>query len=221
MKICIGENIRRLRKERNLTQESLAELLCISPQSVSKWEREEAYPDIEMLPSIANYFGITVDVLLGNDKILTEQRIQTYLEDYRRLTAEYDWTEREHILEFARKAYQEFSYDFRIMMLYVNALNVYETDAKLREDILPICKIVLQNCDDATLCADASYYICGFRSAKDRLAFLKKYIEYGQDWNWFKVYPLDSEEGKILMQHEISDKWVVSECIYLDIRGTG
>ena len=39
------------------------------------------------------------------------------------------------------------------------------------------------------------------------MAFLKKYIEYGQDWNWFKVYPHDSEEGKIMMQHEILDKW--------------
>ncbi len=209
MEICIGENIRRLRKERNLTQESLAEILCISPQSVSKWERGEAFPDIVMLPAIANYFGITVDVLLGNDKILAEQKILAYLDDYRQKTSGgTTWAKREEILEFARKAYREFSYDFRIMMLYVNALNVYGTDSEqYRGEILSICRLVLQNCDDPSLCADASYYICGFRTAKDRLAFLKKYIEYGQDWNWFKVYPRDSEEGKIMMQHEISDAW--------------
>ncbi len=208
MEICIGENIRRLRKERHLTQESLAEILCISPQSVSKWERGEAFPDIVMLPAIANYFGITVDVLLGNDRILSEKKILEYLEDYHHRTSNEDiWAKREEILEFARKVYREFSYDFRIMMLYVNALNVYATDPAQLEEILSICKLVLQNCDDPVLCADASYYICGFRSAKDRLAFLKKYIEYGQDWNWLKVYSRDSEEGKILMQHEISDAW--------------
>ena len=106
----------------------------------------------------------------------------------------------------AQNAYEEFSYDYRIMMLYVNALKIFHP-ADSENEIERICKTVLQNCDDPRLCADASYFICGFRNAEDRMAFLKKYIEYGQDWNWFKVYSLDSEEGKIIMQHEILDKW--------------
>ena len=73
MKIRISENIKRLRKDMRLTQEMLAEVLHISPQSISKWERGDAYPDISMLPSIANYFGVTVDALLGNDKIIAEE----------------------------------------------------------------------------------------------------------------------------------------------------
>ena len=207
MEIYIGENIKRLRKERSMTQESLAGILQISPQSVSKWERAEAYPDITMLPAIANCFGITVDVLLGNDKILTEQRIQNYIDEYKRMTSELEWKYHESVLDFAKKAYQEFPFDFRIMMLYVNALNIYETEPDKQDEITRICKLVLQNCENCTLCMDASSYICGLRSAEDRMAFLEKYIEYGQDWNWFKVYPYDSEEGKILMQHEIADKW--------------
>ena len=65
MKLSIGENIRRRRIERNLTQEEVAAQLGVSSQSVSKWERGDGYPDIEMLPSIANYFSVSIDELMG------------------------------------------------------------------------------------------------------------------------------------------------------------
>lgn len=65
MKLSIGENIRRRRIERNLTQEEVATHLGVSAQSVSKWERGDGYPDIEMLPSIANYFSVSIDELMG------------------------------------------------------------------------------------------------------------------------------------------------------------
>lgn len=204
MELKISQNIRCLRKEKNLTQETLANMLSVTPQSVSKWERGEGYPDITMLPVLANALGVTVDILLGNDRIAAEERIQNYIAEYKRLTA--DENLQHNAFSTARNAYEEFSYDFRIMMLYVNALKLYHP-AESETEIKSICKTVLQNCDDPVLCADASYFLCGFRNAGDRMAFLKKYIEYGQDWNWFKVYPMDSEEGKIMMQHEILDKW--------------
>ncbi len=204
MEIRISDNIRRFRKDKNYTQEALANMLSITPQSVSKWERGEGYPDITMLPSIANCLGVSVDVLLGNDQIIAEERIQNYISEFKRLTS--DETTWNLAFSAAQNAYEEFSYDYRIMMLYVNALKIFHP-VDSEKEIERICKTVLQNCDDPVLCADASYFICGFRNADDRMAFLKKYIEYGQDWNWFKVYPLDSEEGKIMMQHEILDKW--------------
>ena len=69
MNLLIGENIRRLRREKDLTQEEVAAHLGISFQSVSKWERGEGYPDITMLPALANYFGTSVDILLGTSEI--------------------------------------------------------------------------------------------------------------------------------------------------------
>ena len=57
MTLLICENIKRLRRERNLTQEEMAAHLGISFQSISKWERGDGYPDITMLPTLANYFG--------------------------------------------------------------------------------------------------------------------------------------------------------------------
>lgn len=65
MNLLIGENIKRLRRERDLTQEEVAAHLGISFQSVSKWERGEGYPDITMLPALASYFRVSVDDLIG------------------------------------------------------------------------------------------------------------------------------------------------------------
>lgn len=57
----IGKKIKNLRKNKNLTQEQLAEILGVSSQAVSKWENCISMPDIELLPIIARYFGITMD----------------------------------------------------------------------------------------------------------------------------------------------------------------
>ena len=67
MNLNFAENFRNLRKEKNITQEKIAEELGVSSQSVSRWELSICYPDIELLPAIANYFGVTVDKLLSND----------------------------------------------------------------------------------------------------------------------------------------------------------
>ena len=203
MEIRVSENIRRLRKEKGITQEALADMLHISPQSISKWERGDAYPDISMLSPLANYFDVTIDSLLGNDKIIAEERIKRYIEEYKVLTAKDDG---KRALEIAKIAYEDYSYDYRIVMLYVNALKVYGTSND-KEEIERLCKLVLKNCTDKTLLLDASSHILGIKSAEDKFAFMEKYIEYGQDWNWFNVYPYSSIEGKIMMQTDIVDKW--------------
>jgi len=69
MNLLIGETIKRIRRERDLTQEEVAAHLGISFQAISKWERGDGYPDITMLPALANYFGISVDELLGMSEL--------------------------------------------------------------------------------------------------------------------------------------------------------
>ena len=61
----MGKEIRRLRNDRGLTQEALAAALNVSPQTVSKWECGNSVPDVQMLPEIAVYFGITIDQLFA------------------------------------------------------------------------------------------------------------------------------------------------------------
>ena len=61
----IGTKIQTLRKNKNITQAQLAEVLAVSSQSVSKWENNLSVPDISLLPIIARFFGITMDDLFN------------------------------------------------------------------------------------------------------------------------------------------------------------
>jgi len=69
MKIKFSENLRRLRKEKDITQEELSTFIGVSSQAISKWERGEGYPDITFLPSIASFFNVSIDELFGMNEI--------------------------------------------------------------------------------------------------------------------------------------------------------
>lgn len=76
----IGKNIKRLRLCKGDTQEKLADALHISTQAISKWENELSTPDIAILPILADYFGITIDELMGH-----KLNAYTYKEQFVRL----------------------------------------------------------------------------------------------------------------------------------------
>lgn len=63
----LGKKIAYYRKNKNITQDALAKQLGISNQAVSKWETEQSCPDVELLPKIADIFGITLDELFERD----------------------------------------------------------------------------------------------------------------------------------------------------------
>ena len=84
MKLNIGETIKRLRKEREITQEEFAEILGVSCQSVSRWENDNCYPDIELIPAIAEFFGISTDRLMGVDETKEKEAVKSYLEAFQK-----------------------------------------------------------------------------------------------------------------------------------------
>ena len=84
MGLYLSENIKKNRRESNLSQEAFAERLGVSFQTISKWERGECYPDIEMLPKIANFFGITIDALMGADQYQEKEYVDTLQEELRK-----------------------------------------------------------------------------------------------------------------------------------------
>lgn len=65
--MTIGNIIATLRKEKGMTQEALANALGVTNQAVSKWESEQSCPDIALLPSIADLFGVSIDYLFGRE----------------------------------------------------------------------------------------------------------------------------------------------------------
>ena len=66
-----NEKLQKLRKQRGLTQEELAETLFVSRTAVSKWESGRGYPNIDSLKAIAKLFSVTIDELLSSEEVLT------------------------------------------------------------------------------------------------------------------------------------------------------
>ena len=65
MQINIGEKIKQLRARDGRTQSDLATAVGVSCQAVSRWESGGGYPDLQLMPAIANYFHVTIDELFG------------------------------------------------------------------------------------------------------------------------------------------------------------
>ena len=70
MEMTIGKRIAALRREKDLKQDDLAQMLEVSPQAVSKWENDQTCPDISLLPKLAKILGVTVDELLSGKQEL-------------------------------------------------------------------------------------------------------------------------------------------------------
>ena len=79
----IGNNIRTLRTQRGVTQETVAAALGVLPQTVSKWETGATAPDIALLPAISAYFGVTIDELFALTDQQRVERIRNMLWDNR------------------------------------------------------------------------------------------------------------------------------------------
>jgi len=77
----IGEIIKINRTKKAMSQAELAEVLHVSAQSVSKWENGSSMPDINQLPSIASFFGITIDDLFAYPDNLEYERIENAIEN--------------------------------------------------------------------------------------------------------------------------------------------
>lgn len=76
LRLIIARNITELRREAGLTQLELAEKLNYSDKAVSKWERAESVPDIAVLKSVADLFGVTVDDLISEKGIVAHSNVK-------------------------------------------------------------------------------------------------------------------------------------------------
>lgn len=157
MTIYLSENIKKLRREKGLTQENLAEFLGVTFQSVSNWERGESYPDITVLPEIADFFKVSVDALLGINRAENEAEILKELEKYDNLT-DTD-LKKDIIIELKKK----FPSDFRVLLRYMAFLVHFaelapETTAKIKA----IYDNIQQNCNTDKIRISAKRHMAEF-----------------------------------------------------------
>jgi transcriptional regulator with XRE-family HTH domain len=75
----LGERLKLLRKNKDLTQKELADQLAINRDALAKWETDRAFPDISILVEIAKFFNITADELLGRESDSFPVQIMTML----------------------------------------------------------------------------------------------------------------------------------------------
>lgn len=114
MKLSIGENLKKLRAEKKVTQENLADYLDVTCQAVSRWENGAAYPDIELLPELARFFEVSLEEIMGCEnsekaaedkaRIISNSRygnIEEAIRQLRELERQYpnNWYIKEHLCE--------------------------------------------------------------------------------------------------------------------------
>lgn len=149
MQLYIGENIKRLRNQRGITQETLADRMHISAAAVSKWERNESLPDISMVLPLASYFGVSTDEILGLDAAKMQEKIQNILSEKKRLSA---LGKAREAFELMVRAYDEFPNDWHIIEEYMWQLNYdpnctgpYGNEVH-KQELYALCDRVLDEC---------------------------------------------------------------------------
>lgn len=155
MNIKIGAIIKKLRTENNITQDTLAIAIGVTPQAISRWESENGYPDIELLPALADFFSVSTDELLGYKVSEREAEIATIKSEMCRLAEVGTIEER---ISFARNAIARYPSDCGIKEnLAVCLYHLwYDThDEKLLSEIENLCSSVVAKCDDEDTRYDA------------------------------------------------------------------
>jgi transcriptional regulator with XRE-family HTH domain len=170
-KIRIGEKIRLLRKKNDVTQDKLADHLGVTPQAVSRWESGVCYPDMNYLPSIADYFSVTMDDLLCYTGAQKTAKVREYLEEVEHLLDRDRVTE---ALEVLRRAMADIPSDHSLQLEAAGVLSLYAgmlmdsgsgerieaaVNAVLSEAV-SLCRHILEDCTDDGLRDETKKTLC-------------------------------------------------------------
>lgn len=160
--IKVGKNIKKLREKKSLTQEKLANFLGVTPQAISRWENETGYPDIELLPLIANFFDVTIDELLDREIEKNKLEIQDGIKEIDRL---HSIGEKEKRKELIIKLYNKYPYNFNIINYYIWVLT-YDEENKDYDNIEKLCLLILEECNDEQIRYSAIECLSNYYSVK-------------------------------------------------------
>jgi len=147
--MSIGTTIKRLRREKDITQEQLAEYLGITSRAISQWECDRTAPDISLLPALCHVFGVSSDLLLGIDIEKNKEEIKKYLDKASDCFYRGMWEESTALL---REANKKFPRDYKIMSRLADSL-VAEYSRKgisKYDEVFELCNRILEDCTEST-----------------------------------------------------------------------
>lgn len=142
MNIRLGEKIRSLRKQRNISQEILAQYLGISFQAVSKWENGSAMPDVAMIPAIASFFEVSTDELFDFNRMELEKRVDQLCHE----AAQYRFSDPARSEQMLRDALKQHPGNDIIL----NNLLYTMRSPERNQEVLELCRAILEStkCDE-------------------------------------------------------------------------
>ncbi len=204
MDITLKNNLRELRKKKNVTQEMLAEHIGISTQAVGKWERGEGFPDITLLPVIAFYFNVSVDDLLGVGEVQKKFVIEEYMKKSVRLK---NIGNVSAVIELWESAYREYPNDSVVLVEIMSALFNSSQKGEYSDRIISTGEKVLSECTDNNLRSRAISILCFIYNCINDAENAKKYANmlnnyYGSREETMKNI-LDGEDAVIQCQENI------------------
>lgn len=157
--INIAKTITHKRREKNITQEDLAEYMGVSKASVSKWETGQSYPDITLLPQLAAYFNISIDQLMDYSPQLTKDDIKKL---YHKLAKEFSEKPFDevylHCEALIKKYYACFPFLIRMCVLYINHYMLADAPEKgtaMIEEVMELCIRIKTESEDSALANQA------------------------------------------------------------------
>lgn len=155
----IGEILSRMRREKGVTQDEVAEYTGVSKASVSKWENNLSYPDITILPVLANYYHISIDELLGYQPQLEEKKIwEKYREFSSRFAERPFWETLHQVREFIRRYDSCYPLLFAMAQLLLNNFMLApsgEEQAQVLEEAENLCRRIRKECTEIQVKGDA------------------------------------------------------------------
>lgn len=139
--IYLGINIKEYRLKRGYTQEQLAYELGVSSQTVSRWENGTTYPDIVMLPVMADFFNISIDKLMGYAKVCSTEERETFFKSVNHLEmGERILPHREMLEKYPNDVYLQFSLANILYGIFKK-----NNDTEIEKEINVLCHRILQS----------------------------------------------------------------------------
>ena len=139
--MSFGNNIKKLRRERGITQDQLADVLGISGQAVSRWETGAAMPDISLIPALSSYFNVSSDFLLDINVDSTSEEIDSIIDQIN------DMADENLIITTARYGLKKYPQDAELMCYLATALAnraVYDDNKnETYEEVASLCRRIL------------------------------------------------------------------------------